>query len=158
MGSPILAMILASMLLSPAAPGVWPLPDAPEVVRPFDPPAQRWLAGHRGVDLRTKPGATVLAPLSGVVVFAAVVVDRSVVVISDGPRRVSLEPVRSMLPVGTPVIAGQPIGTVTTERSHCSPACLHWGLRVRGVYHDPLLLVLRYRAALIPCRPELCGP
>ena len=49
----------------------WRPPVTPvTVVRPFDPPAQRWLPGHRGVDLRTTVGARVRAAGAGRVAFA----------------------------------------------------------------------------------------
>ena len=47
------------------APGVgawdWPLPPPHHVVHGFDPPVQRWLAGHRGVDLAGFPDEPVVA-------------------------------------------------------------------------------------------------
>ena len=57
---------------------IWPVP-APSVVRPFDPPPQPWLAGHRGVDLAGTPGSPVHSPGAGRVVFAGVVAGRGVV-------------------------------------------------------------------------------
>ena len=36
--------------------GQWPLTGAVRVVAGYDPPAQRWGAGHRGVDLAARPG------------------------------------------------------------------------------------------------------
>lgn len=154
-------LVLSAVLAGPADAtnpgGTWPLAGEPVVVHPFDPPAQPWSAGHRGVDLLASPGETVHSPISGVLAFAAVVVDRPVLVVADGVRRISLEPVEALLPVGSQVIAGQPIGAVTAHAGHCAPStCLHWGLRIAEQYHDPLLLVGRYRPVLLPCRPELC--
>jgi septal ring factor EnvC (AmiA/AmiB activator) len=131
--------------------GQWPLAGAPQVVAAFSPPPQPGRAGHRGVDLLAAPGARVQAPVAGVVAFAAVVVDRPVLVIVNGDLRVSLEPVTALVATGTMVRQGQPIGVVTQAPSHCPPrTCLHWGLRAGEQYHDPLLLTKPYRAVLLP--------
>jgi septal ring factor EnvC (AmiA/AmiB activator) len=93
----------------------------------------------------------VLAPIAGTIAYAGTVVDRGVVVIQDGQRQVSLEPVSASIHVGDLVAAGDPVGTVAPGPSHCEPQrCLHWGLRIAGEYRDPLLLVRRYRAVLLP--------
>ena len=128
----------------------WPLLGRPVVVTGFLPPPRDWQSGHRGVDLATAPGAAVLAPITGIVSFAGQVVDRPVMSIRTGELRVSLEPVTAEVPVGSLVVAGQPIGHVADGLSHCAPArCLHWGLRVAGEYRNPLLLVLRGRPVLV---------
>ena len=118
--------------------------EAPVVVRLFDPPAQRWTAGHRGVDLLAATGTVVLAPADGTVVFAGHVVDRPVLTIAhaDGRHRTSLEPVQSDLAVGASVARGQAAGVVASGRSHCAPSCLHWGVRRGQAYIDPLSLLV----------------
>jgi murein DD-endopeptidase MepM/ murein hydrolase activator NlpD len=141
----------ATAVEAPASDASWPLPGRPAVVRPFQPPPEPWLRGHRGVDLQAAAGDPVLAPIEGVVVFAGTVVDRGVVVVARGPLRVSLEPVRADVRPGAAVSAGDPLGVVAAEPGHCPPRqCLHWGLRVHGGYRDPLLLVLRLRPVLLP--------
>lgn len=110
----------------------------------FDPPAQRWSAGHRGVDLEAATGTVVSAPAPGTVVFAGPVVDRHVVtVLHDDGLRSSLEPVLAVVEVGTRVAAGEALGTVepAPAATHCSPRCLHWGVRDGELYVDPLGLV-----------------
>lgn len=109
------------------------------VVEAFDPPDQPWLAGHRGVDLEAHVGEAVMADRDGIVVFAGWVVDRPVVTImhADGSRT-GYEPVEASVEVGTPVTAGDTVGTVTADASHCDAPCVHWGLRVGGAYADPL--------------------
>jgi murein DD-endopeptidase MepM/ murein hydrolase activator NlpD len=86
------------------------------------------------------PGTPVVAPASGVVTFAGVVVDRHVTVIDHGGLRSTLEPVRSDVPVGTPIGAGHLVGTVTDEPTH-APTTFHWGVRHGETYLDPTLLV-----------------
>ena len=118
----------------------------PRVVHPFEKPAQRWSAGHRGVDLAVPENdRRVYAPAPGKVVFSGTVVNRKVLVIAhpDG-RRSTFEPMDEALPVGTTVAAGEVIGTVavtaggTSERPYrrCSTACLYWGVRQGGARGD----------------------
>lgn len=120
----------------------------PRVVHPFEKPAQRWNAGHRGVDLRVPENdRRVYAPAPGKVVFSGTVVNRKVLVLAhpDG-RRSTFEPMDEALPVGTTVAAGEVIGTVaapdsvggTGERPYrrCSTVCLYWGVRQGGARGD----------------------
>lgn len=118
----------------------------PRVVHPFEKPAQRWSAGHRGVDLAVPENdRRVYAPAPGKVVFSGTVVNRKVLVIAhpDG-RRSTFEPMDEALPVGTTVVAGEVIGTVavtaggTSERPYrrCTTVCLYWGVRQGGARGD----------------------
>ena len=118
----------------------------PRVIHPFEKPAQRWSAGHRGVDLRVPENdRRVYAPAAGKVVFSGTVANRKVLVIAhpDG-RRSTFEPMDEALPVGTTVAAGEVIGTVaitaggTSERPYrrCTTACLYWGVRQGGTRGD----------------------
>ena len=118
----------------------------PRVIHPFEKPAQRWSAGHRGVDLAVPENdRRVYAPAPGKVVFSGTVVNRKVLVIAhpDG-RRSTFEPMDETLPVGTTVAAGEVIGTVggaaggNSERPYrrCSTPCLYWGVRQGGARGD----------------------
>jgi len=118
----------------------------PRVIRPFEKPAQRWSAGHRGVDLAVPENdRRVYAPAPVKVVFSGTVVNRKVLVIAhpDG-RRSTFEPMNETLPVGTTVTAGDVIGTVADaaggngEQSYrrCSAPCLYWGVRQGGARRD----------------------
>ena len=118
----------------------------PRVIHPFEKPAQRWSAGHRGVDLAVpEHDRRVYAPAPGKVVFSGTVVNRKVLVIAhpDG-RRSTFEPMDETLPVGTTVAAGEVIGTVATASSgnserpyrRCSTPCLYWGVRQGGARGD----------------------
>jgi hypothetical protein len=123
----------------------------PIVVNGFDPPAARWLAGHRGVDLRAASGEPVYAAGSGEVTFASRIVDRGVVVVSHGLIRTTYEPVDATITVGSRVGIGHVLGTVGVG-GHCSGGCLHWGLRRGDAYLDPLLLLHRLPPVLKPPR------
>ncbi|WP_084626658.1 M23 family metallopeptidase [Demequina aurantiaca] len=111
-------------------------------VRLFDPPPERWNAGHRGIDLRAGSGVAVRSPGAGTVAFAGVVVNRPVLSIDlDVGLRASLEPVATDLQVGDRVIRGEPVGTVVDApgAGHCEPQrCVHWGLRRGDDYVNPL--------------------
>lgn len=154
--SPLLLLLLLlvvppALLLPPAPPAAaeavvwperagWPLAGAPRVVRPFDPPARRWEAGHRGLDLAAAAGEAVLAAADGVVAFAGTVAGRPVLTVRHGALRTTYEPVRAAVAVGTRVRAGQRVGWV--QPGHCGRrgTCLHWGLLRGEEYLDPLLL------------------
>ncbi len=118
----------------------------PRVLHPFEKPAQRWSAGHRGVDLAVPENDRhVYAPAPGKVVFSGTVVNRKVLVLAhpDG-RRSTFEPMDEALPVGTTVAAGEVIGTVAVTASdnserpyrRCSTPCLYWGVRQGGARGD----------------------
>ncbi|WP_235534203.1 peptidoglycan DD-metalloendopeptidase family protein [Oerskovia sp. Root22] len=149
----------------PPASDPWVAPVAGDLVvlRPFLPPDQDWLAGHRGVDLGASPGAAVVAPDAGVVTFVGTVVDRGVVVVlHDDGLRTSLEPVAGSVGPGTRVARGEVVGTLESgpdggggaAAGHCVPAsCLHWGVRRGEHYLDPLaLLAPREPIVLLPLR------
>ncbi|WP_285245457.1 M23 family metallopeptidase [Pseudarthrobacter sp. fls2-241-R2A-127] len=128
----------------------WPLAPRPPVVRGFDPPPKPWLNGHRGVDLEAAASGTgVLSPAPGTVSFVGIVVDRPVITIDHGGGlRSSFEPVESTLAEGTPVGAGEVIGTVVP--GHCPAVnCLHWGVREGEEYVNPLQFVLDLRPSIL---------
>jgi murein DD-endopeptidase MepM/ murein hydrolase activator NlpD len=132
----------------------WPLAGTPAVVVPFNPPAQPWLPGHRGVDLASTPGADVYAAGAGTVAFAGTVAGVGVVSVDhDGGLRTTYEPVRPSVHAGEEVPAGAPIGVLLAGHPSCPAgiaACLHWGLRRGDVYLDPLLLLGLAPVRLLP--------
>lgn len=131
--------------------GVWPLEPRPEVVTGFHPPAQRWLSGHRGVDLLGRPGQRVRAAMAGTVSYAGLLAGRGVVVVDHGEVRTTYQPVAASLSVGDAVQRGQPIGTLRSFGSHCWPrSCLHWGLIRGDTYLNPLSLVGAMPVRLLP--------
>jgi murein DD-endopeptidase MepM/ murein hydrolase activator NlpD len=130
----------------------WPLPAPHDVVRGFDPPPQRWLPGHRGVDLRGRSREPVLTTGAGTVAFAGRVARVPVVSIRhpDG-LLTTYQPVVASVAPGDEVGAGERIGRLAGAGSHCAPdVCLHWGLRRDDDYLDPLLLVVATRVRLLP--------
>lgn len=147
-------LLVASLALvgSPTPSWGWPLPAPRVVVRQFEAPADRYSAGHRGVDLDAADGTPVLAPAEGVVFFAGVVVDRPVLSIRhQGNLLSSYEPVVTQLTEGAVVHRGDVIGTVAP--GHCASSCLHFGVRLNGDYVSPLRYVGGIpRSVLLPRR------
>jgi len=144
-----LALLVWTVAAAPAsAVGVRPV-DGP-VERGFDPPPQRWLAGHRGVDLRASPGTAVRAAAAGRVGFAGLVAGRPVVTVVHGGLRTTYEPVRAVVAAGRAVRAGEVIGVLEPGHGCGSSDCLHWGLKRGAVYLDPFLLLERARVRLLP--------
>lgn len=130
----------------------WPLAGQPSVTRRFDPPAERWLSGHRGVDLAGSPGSVVYAAGPGTVFFAGAVAGQAVVSIDhpDG-LRTTYQPVTARVAAGETVAAGDPIGVLEPGHDGCPvAACLHWGLRRGEFYLDPLMLLGLGRVRLLP--------
>ncbi len=142
----------AAAATSPASRWSWPIPPPHPVVAGFDPPAQRWLAGHRGVDLGAPVGTPVFAPADGTVAFAGMVAGRGVLSIDHiGGVRSTYEPVTPLVAAGQQVRRGEVVATVASTGGHCSPAsCLHWGARRGDTYLNPLAFVGRVPIILLP--------
>ncbi|GAA3749990.1 murein DD-endopeptidase MepM/ murein hydrolase activator NlpD [Spinactinospora alkalitolerans] len=159
----LLAALLWCALTPPPAradtgPWTWPLAGAPEVLRGFAPPAQRWLPGHRGADLAADPGAEVLAAGAGRIGFAGSVAGVGVVSVVHGELRTTYLPVEAGPDRGTEVAAGEVIGTLASGPRHCGRrSCLHWGLLRGRDYLDPLSLLGRGRVRLLPVQGTGAG-
>lgn len=129
---------------------LWPLETEPAIVGHYLAPATPYAAGHRGLDLPADLGQSVHAPESGRVSFRGWVVDRPVISIEHaGGWRTSFEPVTSALEEGEAVAAGQVIGTLTADASHCMAPCLHVGLRLNGEYLNPLVRLGSLRPSVL---------
>lgn len=152
-----LSLIATTAVAAPASPGsasaaqssaaptatrwTWPV-TVPIISRAYLAPAQRWSAGHRGIDLVSEVGTPVLAPDHGVVHFAGTVVDRPVLSIRhSGGLLSSLEPVSTALAAGDPVRRGETVGAVAEPGGHCGQGCLHLGARLDGEYVSPSMLL-----------------
>lgn len=158
-GSPRMSQVGASVGRVPASASatpifVWPLAGVPVVIGAFDPPAEPWLPGHRGVDLAAAMGQRVYASGTGTISFAGRVGGIGVVSITHpGGLRTTYEPVMASVHAGDAVGIGTPIGTIGARLPHCAPgpaACLHWGLIRAGVYLDPLMLLGHGEVRLYP--------
>lgn len=130
----------------------WPLEGPREVTSPYRAPAHEYGAGHRGIDVMSAIGAEVTAPAEGRVAFRGTVVDRPLLTIEHPGGYVStFEPLISTWEPGDTVAAGEVIGTVAVG-GHAAADTVHLGVRLHGVYIDPLLLFgPAARAVLLPC-------
>jgi murein DD-endopeptidase MepM/ murein hydrolase activator NlpD len=129
----------------------WPF-AAFRLERRYEAPATRFGAGHRGIDLRPLDGFEVRAPAAGVVAFSGSVAGRGILTIDHGDGLVTtLEPIDSTLTAGDRVERGALVGTMSVG-GHASSGALHVGVRLRGEYINPLLLLGGVpRAVLLPC-------
>lgn len=125
------------------------------VIKGFAPPAERWLPGSRGVEFAASVGEPVTTVTAGVVVFAGQVAGAGVVsiLLADG-RRTTHMPVVPSVAVGQVVVPGQQIGVVGMGPP-CTRTCVHWGLKKRDVYQNPMtLLQLQVRLLPLDSRPH----
>ncbi|MGA5757533.1 M23 family metallopeptidase [Nonomuraea bangladeshensis] len=156
--APLLATALIALTAPPARASPpawrWPLDGHPRVLRRFTPPPERWLAGHRGVDLAAPPSTPVLAAGAGTVRFAGPVGGKGVVTIDhEGGLRTTYLPVIPTVKGGQPVTPGTELGLLQTPTPHCPESCLHWGLLRDSRYLNPLLLLGQAPIRLLPYWP-----
>ena len=152
------AAAVATVAPADVARWVSPTGEPIRVVNAFAPPVQRWLPGHRGVDLAAAPGAAIVAAGAGIVTYAGMLAGRGVVTVAHGTLRTTYEPVRASVLIGDRVAAGQRIGTLDSGPSHCpSGSCLHWGLLRGDTYLNPLSLLRRGPSRLLPVWPGRGG-
>jgi murein DD-endopeptidase MepM/ murein hydrolase activator NlpD len=120
----------------------WTRPVEGAVVRPFDPPATRYGAGHLGVDLAAAPGTPVRAAGAGVVAFAGAVGGTRHVVVrhANGWRTTYAFLATVRVAVGERVAAGAPVGTAGGRGDRHDGATLHLGLRIGERDVDPARL------------------
>lgn len=143
----VLALTLAATFPAGAATHVRPVPG--EMTRPYDPPEQNWLPGHRGVDLAGTEGEPVHSSGVGTVHFAGMIAGTPTVsVLHTGGFRTTYQPVRAEVEAGEAVVAGQRIGTLGRDVGHPG---LHWGaLYGQTDYFNPLDLLGRRMIVLKP--------
>lgn len=131
------------------------LPVRAPVIDGFRPPAEKWLAGNRGLTFGTVAGQTVRAVTPGIVTFAGAIADARYVTVrrSDG-RDVTYSFLASTDRVtGESVVIGDPVG-VTGDES------FHLGHREAGAYLDPAPLVVTacgWNRAVLVSVPEGAG-
>jgi murein DD-endopeptidase MepM/ murein hydrolase activator NlpD len=131
----------------PRVPGLW-MPVAGAVVRGFDARAGPYGPGHRGIDIVAAVAEPVRAPAAGRVVFAGPVAGTTWVSVRVAPGVVvTVGPLLDPAARTGLVRARSLVGRVGPGHG----ATLHLGVRVDGVYVDPLPYLLdRPRARLAP--------
>lgn len=137
-------LLLLSAPLAPAAParaaGDWLWPVTGPILRGFDPPDSPYGSGHRGIDIASLAGTTVIAPDDGVVTFAGPVGGRLFLTIDHGG---GLESTYSWLDAllvrrGDPVLPGTPVARTGWGHAGSPIPHLHMGAKLDDVYVDPL--------------------
>lgn len=123
----------------------WPVDGV--VTRGFDPPDERWDAGHRGIDIVGVIGEPVRAAADGVVAWVGDIGGVAMVTVkhADG-LRTTYQPVTARVVEGEPVFGGETIGTL--GGGHGDGSSLHLGLRRGDAYLDPTPWLLRGIASL----------
>lgn len=143
----LLVLVLTALLVGRADAAIrwqWPLIGA--VSRGFERPSSEWGEGHRGIDIVAVAGALVRAPATGLVTFVGPVAGRGVLVIhTDDDHDITLEPVTSTVAQGSFVDVGQVVATL--RPGHDGGDAMHFGVRRRGAYIDPFLV--------LPPRPHI---
>lgn len=129
----------------------WPLEENRAVARDYVAPADRYSAGHRGIDFAAEPGTEIHAVAEGTVTFAGMVAGRPVLTLEhQNGWKSSYEPVHTDLQAGTPVLPGAVVGTLAEPAGHGPGSLLHLGARRDGEYVSPLLLLGAPGAVLLP--------
>ncbi|MGC1208962.1 MAG: M23 family metallopeptidase [Ornithinimicrobium sp.] len=130
----------------------WPLVRPQVPLKPFDAPSQRWLPGHRGVDLAGFEGTPVRTVANGVVSYSGEINGVGIVSVLHPDGILSTyQPVLDPPASGSSVRRGQRLGTLGAEGSHCWPLnCLHLGARIGQDYIDPMLLLRAWEVSLLP--------
>ena len=130
--------LLVFSQISPS-PMVMPV-DSPQIINHYRAPKDKYSAGHRGIDLASQLGAAVYYPVAGTIAFSGKVGYRNLITIEWQDKTISLEPVCSELRSGTPVQAGEAVGTLCEAdaeyRWHCEQ-CLHFGIKTESGYLSP---------------------
>lgn len=128
---------------SPGDCGAFLRPVPGSAVRPFAPEGS--YGGHWGIDLEAEPGSAVRAAASGVVSFAGLVAGmQSVTVHHGGGVRTSYSYLSSVMASPGPVARGSVVGLTGVDHD---VSALHFSLRIRDRYLDPML-VLRCNAVV----------
>jgi murein DD-endopeptidase MepM/ murein hydrolase activator NlpD len=145
--------LLLALMLSTG--WLWPVASH-QVVAAYDPPAQDWDAGHRGVDLAAETGTEVHSIGPGTVAYVGSIGDIQIITVQHpgSGLRSTYQPVEALVEVGDHVEAGALLGVVASNGGHCAGICLHLGLKAGDAYRDPMLLLRRQPAVLKPARPR----
>jgi murein DD-endopeptidase MepM/ murein hydrolase activator NlpD len=137
----VLAVVLVAAIAPPvAAAGTWVWPITGPVVNAFDPPDSPYGSGHRGIDIAAPTETVAVAPSAGVVSFAGPIGGSLFLTLDHGGGLTSTFSWVSSLLVrrGDVVVAGQPVVLTGWAHPGSTAASLHFGVRLDGVYQDPL--------------------
>jgi hypothetical protein len=135
-------LVLGSVSLTPDARATipWSWPVVGPIIKGYDPPDDPYGAGHRGIDIGAPVGTVVVAPEDGVVTFAGKVGGRLFLTVDHGAGVLSTCSYLMAVLVhkGDRVSRGQPVATSGWGHADEPVPHLHFGVRLDGVYVDPL--------------------
>jgi len=139
----LLGVLLAfAVMPAPAgASGDWVWPVVGPVILGFDPPDSPYASGHRGIDVAVAVGTPVVAPADGTVTFAGKVGGQLFVTLDHGGGLLSTYSWVSerLVSKGQVVVGGEVVAlSGTGHPGSLLPPHLHIGVRLDGVYVDPL--------------------
>ena len=161
----LLLVALTSTLVAPSpalAAGSWTWPVTGPVIRDFDPPADPFGSGHRGIDIAAPAGTPVLAAEAGTVIFAGRVGGELFVTVDHGGGLASTYSWLSAVGVGRNDVVGGGQVIASSGTGHpgsLEPAHLHLGVKLNGEYVDPLdYLSAASVVGLIRLAPLVPGP
>lgn len=124
----------------------WPV-EEPRLAKPFRKPTSDWGAGHRGIDLQTKPGEALLSPVDARIDFGGLAFGVPTVVIEAGSLSSVFQPacLKPGFSSNSQVEIGDDFARVcsSSAQHHCSLGdCLHWSLRWdKTDYLNPLIML-----------------
>ena len=125
--------------------GTYAWPVRGPILRAFDPPDTPFGSGHRGIDIGSPMGTTVVAAQDGTVAFAGAVAGSLYVSIDhpDGVRTTYSWLSDVSVSKGDAVGRGDPIGLSGAGHPGSGVPHLHLGARIGTLYIDPMLLLER---------------
>lgn len=132
-------LAVADMPPAPAA-GLWTWPVAGPILQAFDPPANPYGSGHRGIDVGAAVGTAIVAPAAGVVSFAGKVGGQLFLTLAHGGALQSTASWLSDVVVhkGDVVTEGQVVAHTGWGHAADPLPHLHFSVRLDGAYVDPL--------------------
>src|SRR4051794_32445949 len=141
----LLAFLLLALVAAPAA-GAWSWPVGGAVLRPFVLGDDPYTGGqHRGLDIATAPGETVVAPAAGTVSYAGTVPTggRTITIRTADGYAVTLLHLGSLgVAAGEPVDEGAPVGAAAASGAPAYPTpYVYLGVRTASDpngYLDPM--------------------
>lgn len=140
----LLLLLVTTLALADAPPapaaGLWTWPVVGPILQAFDPPANPYGSGHRGLDVGTEVGTAIVAPAAGVVSFAGKVGGQLFLTIAHGDALQSTASWLTDVVVhkGDVVAEGQVVAHTGWGHGASPLPHLHFSVRLDGAYVDPL--------------------
>jgi murein DD-endopeptidase MepM/ murein hydrolase activator NlpD len=151
----VVLLVLLSLLPAGVVQGAscWQAPVQAPISDPFREPACRWCAGNRGIEYRTRPGASLRAVATGRVTFAGTIAGTTYLVVrhADGIRATYGNVDDLRFSNGDLVVRRSIVGTASDV--------FHFGVRDGDRYLDPARFIGRYvyRTRLLPTSGEMAA-